>query len=79
MVVISLLTSLLLATAAFADPSSATQARTRRKSQLFQNAQDNNLPTDGAPKVLYGNNWAGSAWNKSETVRKGNEWIVATS
>ena len=45
-----LLTSVLPATAAFADPSSATQAHTCRKSQLFQNAQGNNLPTDGAPQ-----------------------------
>lgn len=76
MVIISLLTSVLLATAAFADSSSATLAHARRRSQLFQNALDNNLPTDNAPKVLYSNNWSGSAWNKSETVRKGNKWIV---
>lgn len=54
MVVISLLPTVLLATAAFADPSAATLAFTRRKSQLFQSAQDNIIPTDGVPKVLYG-------------------------
>jgi hypothetical protein len=76
MVVISLLISVLLATTAFADPSAATLAHTRRKAQFFQNAQDNIIATDGAPRVLYGPNWAGSGWNKSEPVRKGNEWIV---
>ena len=73
MVLISLLTSVLLATAAFADSFSANLARIHRKSQPFQNAQDNSLPSDDAPKVLYSNNWSGSAWNKSETVREGNE------
>ena len=72
MVVISLLISILLATAAFADPSAPTLAHTRRKARPFQNAQDNTLPTDGAPQVFYSKNWSGSAWNKSEPVRKGN-------
>ena len=72
MVVISLLISVLLATAAFADPSAPTLAHTRRKAWPFQNAQDNTLPTDGAPQVFYSKNWSGSAWNKSEPVRKGN-------
>ena len=53
MVATSPLTSVLLA---FADPSSATQARTRHKFQFFKNARDNNLPTDGAPKVIYSSN-----------------------
>ncbi|KAF8702183.1 hypothetical protein AX14_014488 [Amanita brunnescens Koide BX004] len=67
MVVISLLTSVLLATAVFVDLSSATEPRVRRSSRPFQHAaESSNLATGGSPKVIYSHNWAGSAWNKTK-------------
>lgn len=58
MVVLSLLTSFLLA------------IDVRPKFQPVQRVWDGNLATDGIPQVLHSENWSGSAWNKTQ-VRSG--------
>ncbi|KAF8342497.1 peptidase A4 family-domain-containing protein [Amanita rubescens] len=68
MVFVSLIASVLLATAALAFPSSAIKSRAdiRRRSEPLQLVQGSNTAVDGtAPQVLYSSNWAGSAWNKT--------------
>jgi len=61
---ISLLTSILLATAAIAAPPSTID--TRPKSQPLQRIQNSDLTTDCAPQVITSNNWAGSIQNNTQ-------------
>ncbi|KAK2463900.1 hypothetical protein APHAL10511_004072 [Amanita phalloides] len=59
MVLISLLTSILLATAAFAAPSSM---RSRRQSRPLQRLQSSGNDTSN---VQYSSNWAGAVWSEA--------------
>lgn len=67
MVYASLLTSILLATAAFAAPSSGLESRRRRRSQPLRRIEAK--ASTNTSNVEYSSNWAGAVWDSYPAVR----------
>lgn len=72
MVATSLFTSILLAAAAFAAPSSVIESRTshRRKSRVLDRTSTK-FASNGTSNVAYSNNWSGVVWESDPSVSNG--------
>ncbi|KAF8342496.1 peptidase A4 family-domain-containing protein [Amanita rubescens] len=62
MVATSLFTSILLAAAAFAAPSSVVESRTHRRRSGILDRTSTKFGTNGTSNVAYSNNWSGAVW-----------------